>query len=103
MNKTANTYIYPDGTTGFRRPRDGERFYLKDRVDGSISEWIWDGYAEQWFRKKDGTALSANFKIQYEFEDKEIKLHTNYVKKCECGSEKVGSSRHSTWCAKYSD
>lgn len=84
------TYTYPDGNKSLRKPRDGEKFRYWNHVDQEEKVWQWDGYKEQWYDITLENAFDELLKIELE-EDK-----------CECGSEKVGSPGHSTWCKKWS-
>jgi hypothetical protein len=100
-----NRYYYPDGTQGTIKPRDGEIFRLTDRTDGSVSEWQYDGYKEQWCRRPTGpTVISGIISLNDECEiiDPTGIDWSGFQTKCECGSEKCGSTAHSTWCPKYS-
>lgn len=87
------TYTYPDGTKSIRRPRDGEMFRVWDQVDQNEVIWQWDGYKEHWYRTKTVQVPTAMDFIQVNI--------TIEADKCECGSEKTGSNRHSSWCKKW--
>lgn len=120
-------YLYPDGTRSSRKPKDGEVFYITK--NGSVeSTWQWDDMLMQWFNVSSGKATKANtathvvptgvfvdpnpvgdpdlLKKQFDEAMNNIKdaFKTPIVwdrPKCECGSDAVGSPRHSSWCCKY--
>lgn len=83
-------YTYPDGSKKARRPRDGEKFCVWCNVDQEERVWQWDGFKDRWYDITLEDSFNKLIKIDLE-EDK-----------CECGSEKVGSPKHSTWCKKWS-
>lgn len=101
MNRNG-IFTYPDGTQGTRRPKDGEVFWTTDNTSGDYIEWQWDDYKQQWFRKNKNP--SKLFENQYEKLDlskiTEYSLSGSDIR-CECGSEKCGSNKHSSWCPKH--
>lgn len=84
-------YVYPDGTMSSNKPVDGQVFVIYDSKQSATSMWQWDGLKEQWYD------VTTRPKI------KQYDLGYSWTKKklCECGGEKTGSNRHSTWCPKY--
>lgn len=102
-------YMYPDGMETVVRPVDGEQFMVRMK-DGSQVEHIWDGLYERWIEKKYShparVMLGGGAYIDGRVHDRgfEIKLKESVAPAkivCECGSEKVNSPIHSSWCAKY--
>jgi hypothetical protein len=90
INATMN--INPDGSQRADKPRDGETYHVWDTQSNDVKTWKYDGYHDQWFVTDD---------LLHEFE--RLILESDEVPaKCECGSEKVGSSNHSNYCPKYS-
>lgn len=61
---------------------DSSKSIIKEKVNVEVAK-----YAEE--------NKISGYRIDYPWETVE------FVIKCECGSEKVGSSRHSHWCPKY--
>jgi hypothetical protein len=98
-------YLYPDGTRSSRKPKDGEIFQLTK--NGSVeSTWQYDDLLSQWFNISSGKPTKANTathvvpEIKYTFAGTGLDISWDKPK-CECGSEAVGSPRHSSWCCKY--
>lgn len=108
-------YPYPDGTTGSKRPNDGEMW---KGVQGDT--WMWDDFCGQWFKQTGGGTWNApaagNYQVQWDVSSgvgplpmEELDLSklkfTEYndtgLIKCECGAEKCDSNKHSDWCKKY--
>jgi hypothetical protein len=100
-------HIYPDGTKASRKPRDGEKFYITK--NGVVeSTWQWDDVMDKWVNISSGKPTKANTasyppSIKYTFAGTglDIAIKDPKTAKCECGSEAVGSPRHSSWCCKY--
>lgn len=111
-------YTYPDGTQSVNRPKDGQTYHTLN-PDGSLgATWQWDDFKEQWFNISSGkptpqnTATFVPQPIQF-FDPKDLDNFENIAidwafqegfsvaLKCECGSDAVGSPRHSNWCRKY--
>lgn len=99
-------YYYPDGTVSVSEPNDGQVFFVWDVNAYQPKEvWQWDTKNQQWL---DITASSGpsvkemddNFNLAEEFE--RMIQEGAKQKKCECGSESVGSNVHSSWCQKWS-
>lgn len=82
-------YINPDGTQRANKPRDGEIFWYGSKDYHSDRVWQWEGTQDQWVDVTDKLPADS------------VKIEAKEEAKCECGSEKVGSSAHSSWCAKY--
>lgn len=113
------TYIYPDGTKSIRKPRDGETYQAWDPSINDARVWQWDGYKNQWFditKKQAPGSVTITLPPAPVMTGKNLKITLNGVElkfegdcsynidaeyKCECGSESVGSSKHSTWCKKW--
>jgi hypothetical protein len=115
-----NIYFYPDGTSTTTEPIDGEIFQLFDKNRVFQSEWIWDGYKLQWFKRSNiilnngqpVVHLSNREQTDSELlEDFERMLSDgngwNPSKpketSCQCGAEKIQSTRHSSWCPKHAN
>ena len=102
----AKAWVYPDGTLSSVEPSDTQMFFIWGINKAYPKEcWQWDSKGQQWL---DVTANSVgqpsigdNFDLVKEFE-RMVELGKK-SKKCECGSESVGSSRHSTYCPKWSE
>jgi hypothetical protein len=103
-------YTYPDGTKSSRRPKDGEFYVKTDPSTGAVeSTWQWDDVLGQWFNTSSGKPNQHNTKtfvmenlqfdgIFIEYDENKIRL---WGAKCQCGSEAVGSPKHSHWCDKF--
>lgn len=79
---------YPDGSPMSFIPKDG---YV--HFDTKGNEYTWDGFAQIWFKK-------PNKDYDYDY-NREYLKNKEQTKKCECGSEKSGSNKHSGYCPKY--
>ncbi len=79
-------HVWPDGLPMYHLPKDGATWSNKD------GDWVWDGFAEIWFKHPN--------QKKYNYNEEYLKAKDSPAV-CECGSEKVGSSAHSSWCAKY--
>ena len=99
-------WFYPDGSPSTVEPSDGQVFFVWDTNKVHPKEcWQWDTKNQQWL---DVTASSGpsvnemddNFNLAEEFE--RMIQEGAKQKKCECGSESVGSNVHSSWCQKWS-
>lgn len=108
MLSSVQTWVYPDGNSSVRKPFDGEQF--NDIKTGDC--WAWDESKQQWFHS--GYTLTYNSgnnpnvifagpgKITINGVELEGTVSiTTKDSKCECGSEAVGSSKHSNWCKKW--
>lgn len=104
-------YTYPDGTKSIRRPKDGEIFRVWDPVDQNETVWQWDGYKVSWYnitnKQTPKVVTGSTVKVFLNGIELEMAGDVSYdismdEPKCECGSEKVGSNKHSTWCQKWS-
>jgi hypothetical protein len=111
-------YWYPDGTSG-QRPSDGQVFYVYDHQQNVKSIWQWDDLKQQWFDITNNikplqppiyhvvpSGKYSNLPLPQSLMDLDnLEITIGYGDtdgwKCECGSEKTGSPRHSTWCKKY--
>jgi hypothetical protein len=94
----AKIWSYPDGTVSSVEPANTQMFFLwgvnKHHPD---SCWQWNSKTQQWIDVTAATGPNDNLDLVKEFERMVAE-----PKKCECGSESVGSSKHSTWCQKWS-
>lgn len=108
------TWFMPDGTKSVYRPKDGQQETTFDGL-GAATIWEWDDFQETWHNVSSGKPNkynTATFPAKgprdpfFDIDDE----HIDYVPvyswkdeepKCECGSEKSGSNRHSTWCKKF--
>src|ERR1035437_4075561 len=86
------TYTFPDGTTGSNRPVDGQIF-INWNNNLPKDFWKWDDAKGQWLRSN-GDPSPDELDLIKEFD----RLCSEYDKNCECGSEKAGSNKHSSWC-----
>lgn len=100
-------YIYPDGNYSGRKPKDGEVFSLI-KNGATESTWQWDGFVEQWFNVSSGkpskvnTATFALPPVHFDPVTVDSKsVWGESTKKCQCGSHKVNSQKHSDWCDLY--
>lgn len=91
----AQTYAYPDGTQSTSPPSDGQVFIEWDHNKKPKRTWQYDDLLKQWFDIHN-LSSEAEFDLVKEFERLIGEGH-----KCECGSDKVGSPKHSTWCPKH--
>lgn len=92
------TWAYPDGTKATRKPGDGEVFRKLSSNAAQEDCYIWYDQQQNW--KWIGAKIIAPTpKIEFI----PITIHIGNVEemKCECGSEKSGSNKHSDWCKKY--
>lgn len=100
-------WVMPDGTKTVHRPKDGVVVLNTDPNTGLDVYWQWDDCSVSWFNVTTGPTTNHNTatfivppyqKDGYHLDnDFEIKK----TPKCECGSDAVGSPRHSSWCQKY--
>lgn len=92
-------YTYPDGTKSVVKPKQGQTYCYYTPMN-TVQDWIWDDVAQTWIKFKETSVGTPQFFIDFsEMEEGPDKLRE--PTKCECGSEKTGSNRHSTWCQKY--
>ena len=89
-------YHYPDGTDSVARPKDGQTFIVQHDAYNS-TEYIWDDVQEQWSPNSHCQVKNQSV----DFIPINIVIHEGSEVKCECGSEKTGSNKHSTWCQKF--
>lgn len=97
-------FYYPDGMVSVGEPTEGQVFFLWGTNAIHPKEvWQWDSKQKQWL---DVTASSGLFLINEENDSfnlvEEFERMVKEGNKCECGSEAVGSNRHSSWCKKWS-
>lgn len=107
MGGNVPVWTMPDGTKTVHRPKDGAVVLNTDPNTGLDIYWQWDDFKESWFNVTTGPTTNHNTatfivppyqKDGYHLDnDFEIKK----TPKCECGSDAVGSPRHSSWCQKY--
>ncbi len=104
-----NKYYYPDGTISLSEPSDGQVFFVWDMNATHPKEvWQWDTKSMQWLNVTASNGppaptvieLDDTFNLAEEFE--RMVREGAKQKKCECGSESVGSNVHSSWCQKWS-
>jgi hypothetical protein len=110
-------YWYPDGTSG-AKPSDGQVFYVYDSQQNVKSIWQWDDLKQQWFDITNNnkplsppTYVVGSVHRGYptlpksitDLDNLEIMFGYGDELKCECGSDKCGSPRHSTWCKKFKE
>lgn len=116
------TWHMPDGTKTATKPRDGAVWTKFDPANGDET-WQWDGQLEQWFNVSSGKPGAHNTKtfvvpqpicpmdldnmdaFDLELEKSglyEPRTGRKQARSCECGSEKCGSNKHSSWCPKFS-
>ena len=74
--------------------------YRVDMLDGNIITVDENDLIdfETWLDDQDD--IDALNELNVDFGDLENNVFEG-IKKCECGSEKVNSNRHSSWCPKY--
>lgn len=97
------TYCYPDGTVSVTEPADNQIFYIWD-VNATYPRevWQWSTKRKQWLK------LTPQYGSQNKLVEDDLNLVQEFERlvkesvKCECGSEAVGSSQHSSWCQKWS-
>lgn len=102
------TYLYPDGTQSTAKPSDGQIFCIWDHNQVVETVWQWEDTQSKWIdvtvNNPKGSSSGAryinipDFDLVKEFE--RLVDEGNSIK-CECGSEKLGSPKHSTWCIKF--
>lgn len=85
----------PDGSPAPGRPSHGQIFYEFDpnQMGAIKAKWEWDDQLEQWFLITPDPFDSFEYISLPPLEIVEII--------CECGSESIGSNKHSGWCKKY--
>ena len=93
-------WFYPDGSHSTVEPSDGQVFFVWDTNKVHPKEcWQYDKKMAAWLDVTANTGPS-DLDLVKEFE-RMIELGKQ-SKKCECGSESVGSSVHSSYCPKWS-
>lgn len=97
---SSKVWIYPDGSTSSVEPSDTQMFFIwgANKAYPKFS-YQYDKKNQIWLDVTANTGPS-DLDLIKEFEGM-IELGKQ-SKKCECGSESVGSSRHSSWCQKWS-
>lgn len=95
------TYTYPDGSKSHTKPNDGAVYRYISNHSGAPREecYMYDGMLDSW--KWIGAKIlvvGGIDRIDIKIDMKDLKVGE---RKCECGSEKVGSPIHSSWCEKY--
>ena len=109
-NPVVKKYVYPDGHTNIFRPADGQTFIEWGPNQNPIKNWIWNDFKEQWIditiyinpNSGSNWARGANQELEDNIA-KEFEHLISEISECECGSDKIGSSKHSNWCKKYSE
>lgn len=101
----AQTYIYPDGTQSANPPSDGQIFIEWDQNQNPKRTWMWDDSASQWFDVTSPSSPAPNamtdFDLVQEFDRLVAEGGVHLNDRCECGSDKVGSPKHSSWCPRH--
>ena len=102
----------PDGTKAASKHNDGQLWSKWDSTGNEVEKWQWEGTRDCWVNISSGKPTKANtatFAItpmdldNYTYDlDGPIQPIKVFDPKCECGSLKVGSPRHSSWCQMYS-
>lgn len=112
------TWHMPDGSKTATKPSDGQTWSRFDSSGAEIEKWQWEGTKDCWVNVSSGRPNKQNTATYvipsqprpidldnygesgYMFGEYHSKV-AHAIKKCECGSEHVGSPRHSSWCSKY--
>src|SRR5271168_3115623 len=93
-------WYYPDGTASVSEPSDGQFFYVWEEFSQYPKPlWQWNKSKSKWVICTP-TPMGTDFDLVEEFE--RMVQEGSKQKKCECGSESVGSNIHSKWCQKWS-
>lgn len=93
-NQHTKTWKYPDGTVSTGEPVDGQIFFESNmQIGNPVRSWQWNARRQQW--------LDITYNKQPQDEVLDIKFEIASASQCECGSEKVGSNKHSNWCRKF--
>ena len=104
------TYIYPDGSMSHNKPVNGDTYAVPDpSYSGGWAMWAWSDSKGQWINITNNSAnlripanLAAYINVDIGSSGKSYKELVEAKKtKCECGSEKIGSNRHSDYCPKH--
>ena len=103
-------WLWPDGSTSQWEPTDGKIFIEFDKSGNKVREWQWNSAHGQWYDITTPSSVNpfTGAKSKISFNGKEVDYGDNVsVKitpkeiKCECGSDAVGSPKHSRYCPKY--
>lgn len=107
-------YTYPDGTPCASRPKDGAKCVVSKPNSLLVDEWQWNHYKDSWIPTGNSYSYHAYYNAAAGYPGKivpdpptplevlEAGISAKASVKCECGSEKIGSQKHSSWCDKYS-
>lgn len=97
-------YVYPGGIKSPYRPKDGDRHITWSSSGLPAAIHMWDDNCSQWVLVPVGAAspvkVVADYSVDFIGERRSAVL---YSSPCECGSDKVGSLRHSDWCPKHAE
>jgi hypothetical protein len=89
-------YSGPDGTPLHSAPVDGQIFVeFYQGTNKAHRTWQWRTRPTVFGRLSDWELIGENTDPNFALEP-----HREEIK-CECGSESVGSPKHSTWCKKF--
>lgn len=94
-NNSGTLIWWPDGQL---REAPGDGFMYK----GNADTYTWDGFLQSWVsgyrgNLTDFTPTGKPSKVVYALNNSE-ENKSSFQSQCTCGSEKVGSPRHSSWC-----
>lgn len=98
-------YPYPGGITAPTKPSDGEIYITWDANGYPKFIHQWSDWSAQWIDVTAGNvgpynSVPINVNVDFDLE-KEFEVALDNGRKCECGAEKCGSNKHSTWCQKF--
>jgi hypothetical protein len=103
-------WFYPDGSPSTVEPSDGQVFFVWDTNKVHPKEcWQYDKKMAAWLNvtaNSGPTSIGHDLDLVDELDlvkefDRMVELGRK-SKKCECGSDSVGSSVHSSYCPKWS-
>lgn len=114
------TWHMPDGTKAASKPNDGQIWTRWDLTGNEVEKWQWEGTRDCWVNVSSGKPTKANtatyvitpldldnidpsdYSLDYQHALGAIADSLSYkAPRCDCGSLKVGSPRHSNWCQMY--
>lgn len=99
-----NIYTMPDGTKTTTKPKDGTVFYIWDANQNIKAVYQYDDLKSQWYDVTPTSSKPLYIPPPAGFDSYPMPYSISLDKaKCECGSEKTGSNRHSAWCQKYTE
>ena len=96
-------WLYPDGSTSQFEPLDKQIWTELDPVGNVIRKWQWDRAHGQWYDITHAPTVNPfTGSATYGYSSSQANPIDGIKKvKCECGSDAVGSPRHSHYCPKY--